>query len=317
MGDVGCVTAGRIAEQAARLGITDSLVTVIAGRAYADVVSAVWPHAGRALDGCTTYGNQRARMGHIVRGSWSPEVPVGATAVPALCGTELVAPTDVTPVAAGDLVRGDDLAPGTFGAQHTDAVLVTASGRPVDQPGGRRRVSPIVRPLPLARAQPTPDRLGRCRCRCRRRGRRHRPRHRQRLDSPAGRGRRDPARARSELAAAAHRHRAARRRCLRPGRIRPVEPHRHDHRGHRPGLLRHCRRCAATTSATGVNLRRGPGPVRHGALRADSYVAVLEADRIGRSDGPAPGWLDSPAGPTDSGQKFAADRWLAAWVTSA
>jgi hypothetical protein len=89
---VGSVTAGRIAEQAARLGITDSLVTVIAGKAYADVVSAVWSHAVRALDGLHRYGNQRARMGHIARGHWIPPAPVGAPAAPALFGAELVTP---------------------------------------------------------------------------------------------------------------------------------------------------------------------------------------------------------------------------------
>lgn len=272
MGDPGSVTAARIAEQAARLGITDSLVTVIAGKTYADVVSAVWPHAIRALDGCTSYGNQRARMGHIARGTWSPPAPVGATAMPALFGAELVAPADVTCTAAGDLVRGDVLAPATFGAQHADPVLVIASARPVDQPDGRRRVSLIVRPLPfpghsrhlIVWADASVDVVGR-----------HRGAGNDSVHPPAEDAEilDGPALTWPRLLTAPE---------LRTGDVCA------------PGSFGPWNKTATITVVADpvycdtvagvrsydigirVNLRTGPGPIRHGALRADSYIAVFE-----------------------------------------
>jgi hypothetical protein len=143
MGEAGSVTAGRVAEQAAALGITDAAVTVIAGRAYADVVTAVWPHAIRVLDGTTGMPHQMKRLGEIARGELVPAAPPAA--VPALFGADLVAPPAVELSAAADLVRGDVLAPGTFAATGADPVLVTASALPADDVDGRPRVALIVR----------------------------------------------------------------------------------------------------------------------------------------------------------------------------
>jgi hypothetical protein len=76
MGQAGCVTPARVAEQAAALGIDRAAVTVIAGRMYADVVTTVWPAAVRPLEGCTSFGAQRARMGAIARGEYPLRAPV-------------------------------------------------------------------------------------------------------------------------------------------------------------------------------------------------------------------------------------------------
>lgn len=58
----------QVRTQAARLGIAGvPEVTVLAGQAYADVVSAVWPHAQRPLDGCRGIGDQQARLAAIAR----------------------------------------------------------------------------------------------------------------------------------------------------------------------------------------------------------------------------------------------------------
>jgi uncharacterized protein DUF6884 len=67
--DPGAVTAARIAEQAAALGITGAAVTVLAGRRYADLISQVWPHAARPLDGARGIGEQRARLKAITQHS--------------------------------------------------------------------------------------------------------------------------------------------------------------------------------------------------------------------------------------------------------
>ncbi|MEU8663345.1 hypothetical protein, partial [Actinoplanes philippinensis] len=40
-----------------------------AGRDYADVVSAVWPHADRPLDGAAGIGPQLARLAELARGA--------------------------------------------------------------------------------------------------------------------------------------------------------------------------------------------------------------------------------------------------------
>jgi len=290
MGDPGSVTAGRVAEQAARLGITNSLVTVIAGKAYADIVSTVWPHAVRALDGCTSYGNQRARMAAIARGTWSPPAGAGATAAPALFGAELVAPADVTLAAAGDLVRGDVLAPGTLGAQHADPVLVTASARPVDEPDGRQRVSLIVRPLPYAGhsrhlivwADTGVDVVGHDR------GTGNDWIHPPAEDAEILDG---PALTWPRLLTAGE---------LRAGDICA------------PGALGLPSRSDTITVVTGpvycdtvagvrrydigtrVNLPSGPGPVRHGALRADSYVTVIERANAIEASASAPHAVPAP-----------------------
>lgn len=91
MGQPGSVTAARVAGQAAALGIAAAVVTVIAGRAYADVVTAVWPHAVRVLDGTSGMPHQMARMAEVARGEWAPAAPTAAAAVPALFGAELAA----------------------------------------------------------------------------------------------------------------------------------------------------------------------------------------------------------------------------------
>jgi DNA (cytosine-5)-methyltransferase 1 len=141
MGQPGSVVAGRVAEQAARLGITDALVTVIAGKAYANVVTAVWPHAVRVLDGTNGMPHQMKRMSEITRGEWSPNRATAA-AVFALFGADLVAPPALELARAADLRRGDVLAPGTFGVAGADPVLVTAT--PV---GASDEVALMVRPL--------------------------------------------------------------------------------------------------------------------------------------------------------------------------
>lgn len=141
MGEPGSVTAGRVAEQAAALGITDAMVTVIAGKAYADVVTAVWPHAVRVLDGTNGMPHQMKRMSEIVRGEWSPAASA-ASAVPPLFGADLVAPPALELSRAADLRRGDVLAPGTFGVAGADPVLVIAT--PV---AAGDEVALMVRPL--------------------------------------------------------------------------------------------------------------------------------------------------------------------------
>ena len=67
IGDPGAVTAARIAEQAAALGITGAAVTVLAGRRYADLISQVWADAARPLDGARGIGEQRARLKAITQ----------------------------------------------------------------------------------------------------------------------------------------------------------------------------------------------------------------------------------------------------------
>jgi len=145
MGEPGSVTAGRVAEQAAALGITDAAVTVIAGRAYANVVSTVWPHAVRVLDGTNGMPQQMKRMSEIVRGEWTPAAP--AAAAPALFGADLVAPPAADPVPAVQLQRGDVLEPGTFGYdRHADPLLVVASAVSADVVDSRPRVALMVQP---------------------------------------------------------------------------------------------------------------------------------------------------------------------------
>lgn len=65
MGRPGSVTATHVAAQAAQLGILAADVTVLAGRKYADVVTAVWPAATRPLDGTRGIGPQLARLARI------------------------------------------------------------------------------------------------------------------------------------------------------------------------------------------------------------------------------------------------------------
>ncbi|MEU7590628.1 DUF6884 domain-containing protein [Micromonospora sp. NPDC049230] len=51
MGQPGSVTVATVRGQAALLGILDARVTVLAGKKYADVVTAIWPDADRPLNG--------------------------------------------------------------------------------------------------------------------------------------------------------------------------------------------------------------------------------------------------------------------------
>lgn len=58
--------------QAATLGIRAAHVTVLAGRAYADAVTAVWPDARRPLDGTRGIGQQLTRLKTIADGASLP-----------------------------------------------------------------------------------------------------------------------------------------------------------------------------------------------------------------------------------------------------
>lgn len=68
MSKPGAITRGELTAQARALGIDQATdVTVIAGRAYADAVTSVWPHATRPLDGTRGMGEQKARMARMGR----------------------------------------------------------------------------------------------------------------------------------------------------------------------------------------------------------------------------------------------------------
>jgi len=68
MGKPGSVTAETVAYQAQQFGLDDATeVIVLAGKAYADVVTAVWPHAIRPLDGTASIGEQLAILAGIAR----------------------------------------------------------------------------------------------------------------------------------------------------------------------------------------------------------------------------------------------------------
>ncbi|GAB3977489.1 hypothetical protein GCM10029978_067340 [Actinoallomurus acanthiterrae] len=62
MGDASAVTAEVVACQADRLGLRTAEVTVLAGRAYAEAVQAVWPNARTPLAGCRGIGEMQARL---------------------------------------------------------------------------------------------------------------------------------------------------------------------------------------------------------------------------------------------------------------
>jgi hypothetical protein len=68
MGQQGSVTTDQLRQQAAALGIRAARVTVLAGKAYANAVTAVWPDAARPYDGSRGLGDHRARARAIVRG---------------------------------------------------------------------------------------------------------------------------------------------------------------------------------------------------------------------------------------------------------
>jgi hypothetical protein len=66
MGQPGSVTVDTLRQQAARLGVNRCRdVTVVAGKRYADRVSAVWPGAVRPLDGCRGMGEQLGRLARL------------------------------------------------------------------------------------------------------------------------------------------------------------------------------------------------------------------------------------------------------------
>ncbi|MFI9528016.1 DUF6884 domain-containing protein [Micromonospora rosaria] len=75
MGQPGAVTVPTLRAQARRLGIdVAGTVTVLAGRDYADPVTAVWPHAIRPLDGTRGMPEQMARLAELARAPTTPVV---------------------------------------------------------------------------------------------------------------------------------------------------------------------------------------------------------------------------------------------------
>ncbi|GGM90028.1 DUF6884 domain-containing protein [Dactylosporangium sucinum] len=66
MGQPGAIGADTVAYQAQQQGLLGARkVVVLAGRAYADVVTSVWPHAQRPLDGTAGIGEQLQRLAAI------------------------------------------------------------------------------------------------------------------------------------------------------------------------------------------------------------------------------------------------------------
>lgn len=61
----GAITVDELRAQADELEATGAAVTVLAGKAYADRISAVWPDAERPLDGTRGMGEQLARLAAI------------------------------------------------------------------------------------------------------------------------------------------------------------------------------------------------------------------------------------------------------------
>ncbi|WP_433346010.1 DUF6884 domain-containing protein [Micromonospora sp. CA-111912] len=80
MGQTGAVTVPTLRAQARRLGIDSAgTVTVLAGRDYADAVSAIWPHAARPLDTARGIGPQMAALAELARGTTTQVAPgIGA-----------------------------------------------------------------------------------------------------------------------------------------------------------------------------------------------------------------------------------------------
>ncbi|MEH1017965.1 DUF6884 domain-containing protein, partial [Micromonospora sp. CPCC 206060] len=76
MGQPGAVSVPTLRAQARRLGIdVAGTVTVLAGRDYADAVSAVWPHAHRPLDGTTGIWQQMAVLAELARAASTTVAP--------------------------------------------------------------------------------------------------------------------------------------------------------------------------------------------------------------------------------------------------
>lgn len=68
MGQPGAVTVATLQRQAQALGVDQVAdVVVLGGRRYVDSAAAVWPHARRPLDGCTSQGDQLARLASLTR----------------------------------------------------------------------------------------------------------------------------------------------------------------------------------------------------------------------------------------------------------
>jgi hypothetical protein len=127
MGQPGSVTAGDVAGQAFALGVLGaSRVTVFAGRAYADVVAAVWPHAKRPLDGTRGIGEQLARMAGYA-GTARQCRPVPAE-------QRRPAPTAPTPEAPGQL----------------DIFAAAVDVAPADRARLARQAPADARPMPAA-----------------------------------------------------------------------------------------------------------------------------------------------------------------------
>ena len=83
MGQVGAVTVPTLRAQARRMGIdVAGTVTVLAGRDYADPVSAVWPHALRPLDGTRGMPEQMAVLAELARTPTTPVVTDPRTTAP-------------------------------------------------------------------------------------------------------------------------------------------------------------------------------------------------------------------------------------------
>lgn len=73
MSQPGSVTVPTLRAQARAMGIdVAGTVTVLAGRDYADPVSAIWPHAQRPLDGATGIGAHMARLAELARTTTTP-----------------------------------------------------------------------------------------------------------------------------------------------------------------------------------------------------------------------------------------------------
>lgn len=66
-GQPGAITAQTVGVQADALGILDTKVIVLAGRAYASIVVEVWPQAGDVLAGTRGIGQQLSRLAAISR----------------------------------------------------------------------------------------------------------------------------------------------------------------------------------------------------------------------------------------------------------
>lgn len=110
MGQPGAVTVDQLRRQAAALGIRAARVTVLAGRAYADMVSAVWPDAARPYDGSRGLGDHRARARAIAAGELADqqapaEAPLGSR--PGLRSLLVGEQLALFPLPALDLPAGD------------------------------------------------------------------------------------------------------------------------------------------------------------------------------------------------------------------